>query len=201
VASWLPLGDRAIRFARPVGVPPATLLREAKAWPGAIDVVVAREDVAIYFATEVPAATEIADRIAALGDPALVGDVARGREIELEAVYDGEDLAEVAQITGLTVDEVARIHCETDYTVDVMGFLPGFAYLIGLDPRLHLPRRATPRTRVPAGALAIALDFTAVYPQQTPGGWHLIGRVDEPMWGPDGARLALGDRVRFRGQP
>ncbi len=198
MANWLPLGDRAIRFARPAGVPPPAILRMTRAWPGAIDVVIAREDVAVYFASEASASTDFTTQIAALADPALVGEVEPGREIELDAVYDGEDLADVARATGLSVDEIVRIHRDIDYTVDFMGFLPGFAYLLGLDQRLVMPRRTTPRTNVPAGALAIALEFTAVYPQQTPGGWHLIGRVDEPMWGPSGARLQLGDRVRFR---
>jgi KipI family sensor histidine kinase inhibitor len=79
----------------------------------------------------------------------------------------------------------------------MLGFRPGFAYLTGLDPALVLPRRATPRTRVPAGSLAIADVYTAIYPGESPGGWHLIGHVAEPMFTEQGARLQLGDRVRF----
>jgi KipI family sensor histidine kinase inhibitor len=79
----------------------------------------------------------------------------------------------------------------------MLGFRPGFAYLTGLDPALVVPRRATPRPRVPAGALAIADVYTAVYPSESPGGWHLIGHVAEPMFTAAGARLSLGDRVRF----
>ena len=81
------------------------------------------------------------------------------------------------------------------------GFVPGFAYLVGLDPRLHLPRRDTPRTRVPAGSVAIANEFTAVYPTEGPGGWHLLGTTDAVMWDDDRAVAALlppGTRVRFR---
>jgi KipI family sensor histidine kinase inhibitor len=92
---------------------------------------------------------------------------------------------------------VILAHASATYVVDTLGFAPGFAYLIGLDARLHVPRRATPRPRVPAGALAIASEYTAVYPVASPGGWNLIGRVDEPMIERHRARLALGDRVRF----
>ncbi|HSN26522.1 MAG TPA: carboxyltransferase domain-containing protein, partial [Kofleriaceae bacterium] len=119
------------------------------------------------------------------------------REHVLHARYDGDDLARVAEQTGLSVAQVIERHAATTYTVDTIGFRPGFAYLSGLDPTLVLPRRATPRSRVPAGSLAIADEFTAVYPGESPGGWHLIGRVAEAMFGPGGARLQLGDRVRF----
>src|SRR6185312_4305963 len=157
-------------------------------WPGVIDVVVAREDVAVYFAGAPQPGELVLEDDA--GDPP--------REHVLHATYDGEDLAEVARATGLSVRDVIDRHAVRTYTVDTIGFRPGFAYLAGLDPALVLPRRATPRPRVPAGALAIADVFTAVYPGESPGGWHLIGHVAEEMFGPQGARLQLGDRVRFR---
>ncbi len=184
---WVPLGERAIRFARPAGASARSIVRAARAWPGAVDVVVAREDVAVYFAG-VPAPGEL-----------LLDDDAGEppREHVLHATYDGDDLAHVAEQTGLSVAQVIERHAAATYTVDTIGFRPGFAYLTGLDPALVLPRRATPRPRVPAGSLAIADVFTAVYPGESPGGWHLMGRVAEPMFGPDGARLQLGDRVRF----
>ena len=184
---WVPLGERAIRFARPPGSSARSILRAARAWPGVVDVVVAREDVAVYFAGA-PAPCELV-RADDAGDPP--------REHVLHATYDGEDLAEVARATGLTVRDVIERHAAATYTVDTIGFRPGFAYLAGLDAALALPRRATPRPRVPAGALAIADVFTAVYPGESPGGWHLIGRVAEVMFSADGARLGLGDRVRF----
>ena len=111
--------------------------------------------------------------------------------------YSGEDLDEVAQMLGIAREEVIRRHTGSEYSVAFTGFAPGFAYLVGLDPRLELPRRVTPRPRVPAGSLAIAGGFTAVYPFDSPGGWHLLGRVAAPMFGPAGSRLQLGDRVRF----
>jgi inhibitor of KinA len=91
-----------------------------------------------------------------------------------------------------------HLHLARTYAVETIGFAPGFAYLVGLDARLaQIPRRASPRPRVPAGALAIAGGYTAVYPFDSPGGWNLIGRVDERMFTESGARLRLGDRVRF----
>lgn len=192
MADWVALGDRAIRFARPA-VPARALVRAVRAWPGVVDVVVARDDVAAYFAGEPRVDV---DRIAALAE--LADDDTPAREITLRVVYDGPDLDAVARAARLEPDEVRRLHADTIYTVDTIGFAPGFAYLTGLAPRLQLPRRATPRPRVPAGSLAIADAFTAVYPFDSPGGWHLIGRVvDARMFDTRGALLQLGDRVRF----
>lgn len=114
--------------------------------------------------------------------------------------YDGPDLAEVAARTGLTRDEVVRRHSTPDYLVYLLGFAPGFAYLGPLDPALVLPRRSTPRLRVPAGSVAIAGAQTAVYPLATPGGWHLLGRTALRLFDPKRrppTLLAPGDRVRF----
>jgi allophanate hydrolase subunit 1 len=186
--AWVPLGERAIRFARPAGASARAIVRAARTWPGVVDVVVAREDVAVYFAG-----------VPAPGELVLAGDAADPpREHLLHATYDGDDLADVARATGLSVRDVIDRHAARTYTVDTIGFRPGFGYLAGLDPALVLPRRATPRPRVPAGALAIADAFTAVYPAESPGGWHLIGRVAEAMFSADGARLQLGDVVRFQ---
>jgi len=184
-----PLGDRAVRIAKPPGTPRA-IVEAMRAWPGVLDVVVTREDVAIYFAGPPP------ETLPALPDLPLVE--IGGREHALRVVYDGEDLDAVARATRLSRDDVIAIHSGATYSVSHMGFLPGFAYLEGLDPRLELPRRATPRPRVPAGSLAIATDMTAVYPFANPGGWHLLGRVvGVRMFTAEGSLLALGDRVRF----
>lgn len=173
------------------------IIREARTWPGVIDVVVAREDVALYFAAAVTeVAATIAERVAQLAT--LPPDDVPGREHVIRVVYDGLDLAEVARATGMSVDEVIAAHLGRMYDVALMGFAPGFAYLDGLDARLELPRRATPRSRVAAGSLAIAGRQTAVYPFASAGGWHLIGRVlDVKMFDERGPLLALGDRVRF----
>jgi KipI family sensor histidine kinase inhibitor len=120
--------------------------------------------------------------------------------VTIEVAYDGVDLNDVAAACSLSVADVIALHSATEYTVAFCGFVPGFSYLLGLDPRLHLPRRATPRTRVPAGSVAIASEFTAVYPSDGPGGWHLLGTTDAVMWDDDrpvAALLPPGARVRF----
>jgi len=121
--------------------------------------------------------------------------------VTLQVVYDGADLEGVAQACGLTVRAVVDLHSAADYTVAFCGFMPGFAYLVGLPPPLHLPRHNTPRTRVPAGSVAIAAEFAGVYPRESPGGWHLLGHTDAVLWDSDRTPPALlppGTRVRFR---
>jgi inhibitor of KinA len=112
----------------------------------------------------------------------------------------GEDLEAVASGHGLTPDEVIALHSAPLYRVQMLGFAPGFAYLAGLDARIATPRRPTPRTRVPAGSVAIGGELTAVYPLDSPGGWHLIGRSPLSFFDPAAERPSLliaGDRVRF----
>ncbi|MBC9252190.1 allophanate hydrolase [Pseudomonas alcaligenes] len=125
---------------------------------------------------------------------------AGGRLHEIPVWYAGADLAEVAQACKLSIAQVIELHSATEYRVGAIGFAPGFAYLGELHERLALPRRATPRTLVPAGSLAIAERQTAIYPQASPGGWHLLGLCPWPLF--DVRRsppcpLAIGDRVRF----
>ncbi|MZD08506.1 carboxyltransferase domain-containing protein [Streptomyces sp. SID5785] len=127
---------------------------------------------------------------------------AEGAVITLPVVYDGPDLAEVARLWGVPEDEVAARHSSYTYRVAFCGFAPGFGYLTGLPGPLHVPRRATPRTRVPAGAVALAGPYAAVYPRATPGGWQIIGTYAEPerLWDPSREQAALltpGTRVRF----
>lgn len=124
-----------------------------------------------------------------------------GRLVEIDVRYDGEDLGEVCALTGLAVAEVVRLHTAPDYVVAFLGFSPGFPYLVGLDEALHVPRRATPRTAVPAGSVGLAGDQTGVYPTASPGGWRLIGRTDVVLFDINRnppALLAPGDKVRFR---
>ena len=123
------------------------------------------------------------------------------RTIEIPVVYDGEDLAWVARHCGLDERELVRAHTEQPWRVAFCGFAPGFAYLVGGDPRLNVPRRGESRVAVPAGAVAIAGEFSAVYPRQSPGGWQLLGHTDEPMWDTEAdppALLVPGYEVRFR---
>jgi 5-oxoprolinase (ATP-hydrolysing) subunit B len=126
---------------------------------------------------------------------------AAGAVVEIPVVYDGADLDQVATACGMTVGEVAHRHSEPVYTAAFCGFSPGFAYLIGGDRALRLPRRDDPRTRVPAGSVAIAGEFSAVYPSASPGGWHLLGHTSLAVWDIERdppALIAPGTRVRFR---
>lgn len=126
------------------------------------------------------------------------------REHEIELRYDGADLEEVARLTGLETNEVIRRHSAPDYSVAFLGFAPGFPYLVGLDPALRVPRLKSPRTRVPAGSVAIAGEFAGIYPQATPGGWRVLGHTDAVLFDASRAEPALllpGDKVRFRPLP
>lgn len=121
--------------------------------------------------------------------------------VEVPVTYDGPDLAEVARQWGVTTTEVVRIHQETAFTVAFCGFAPGFAYCTGLPSGLVVRRRPEPRAKVPAGSVAMAGEFTSVYPTASPGGWQLIGTTEVPVWRPRDAQPALlepGARVRFR---
>ncbi|QGH68925.1 carboxyltransferase domain-containing protein [Pseudactinotalea sp. HY158] len=125
---------------------------------------------------------------------------AAGALVTIPVRYDGPDLAEVARRSGLTAAEVVSRHCAPTYVAEFIGFAPGFAYLGGLDPALRLPRLESPRTRVPAGAVGIAGDYTAVYPRPSPGGWLLLGTTTMTLF--DLAEdpptpLRAGARVRF----
>jgi len=122
------------------------------------------------------------------------------REHVIPVRYDGIDLELVASATGLSTEEVIRRHSGRTYTVDLLGFVPGYGYMSELDPALRIPRRPEPRPRVAAGSVAIAGAQTGVYPLDTPGGWHILGRTTTVMFDSSrepAALLAAGDTVRF----
>lgn len=122
------------------------------------------------------------------------------RTVEIPTVYDGPDLEDVARLTGLSVDEVIAAHGDEEWTVAFGGFAPGFGYLVREDDRLAVPRRHEPRTRVPAGSVGLAGEFSGIYPRESPGGWQLIGRTDVTLFDLDReppALLTPGTRVRF----
>lgn len=129
--------------------------------------------------------------------------VASSEAVTIPVAYggaDGPDLEDVARACGLTAADVVLRHAAGDYRVCFVGFLPGFPYLGPLDPALHLPRRSRPRQAVPPGSVAIAGEYSGIYPWQSPGGWHLIGRTDVTLFDPGldpPTRLAPGGRVRF----
>ncbi len=124
----------------------------------------------------------------------------RAEVVTLHVRYDGPDLDDVCDLTGLSADEVVARHTAGAYTVAFLGFSPGFPYLTGLDPALSVPRLASPRTSVPPGSVGIGGDQTGVYPAPTPGGWRLIGTTSDVLFDPrrqPPALLAPGDTVRF----
>ena len=164
------------------------------ALPGVIDVVPAARTVLVHHNGVDRAALE------ALLQPTDQAPRPVGPLVEIPVVYDGADLAEVASATGMSADEVVDMHSSTTFSAAFLGFTPGWAYLVGLPLPLHLPRRSTPRTSVPAGSVAIANEFSGVYPTTSPGGWHLLGHTIVPMFDPSRAKPALvvaGDQVRF----
>ena len=146
---------------------------------------------------------EFGERLVAMIGRGVVTEKAEGKLIELPVYYHpdvGPDLEMVARNKGLTVAEVIAIHAGRDYTVCAIGFAPGFAFLADVDARIATPRHERPRAKVVAGSVGIADRQTAVYPMDTPGGWHLIGRCPVPLYDPEQIPLSpfeLGDRVRF----
>lgn len=193
----LPMGPHAVLVEDPPGGPAAWSagLRSAQL-PGLVDVVPGAATVLVR-CRSVDACAAVASRLASV-EP-LASD-ASPFEVVIPVRYDGPDLSVVAAATGLTVDELVEVHSAAEYRVAFCGFAPGFGYLTGLPAALHLPRRSTPRTSVPAGSVAVAAGYAAVYPRASPGGWHLIGRTDLVMFDPERdppALLAPGTAVRF----
>ena len=175
--------DVALRDAPPVGT---------------VDVVPAARTVLVIFDA---AATSVERVVADVSARQISPVLERERPlVEVPVVYDGEDLAEVAALSRLSERDVVARHLQAEYRVAFCGFAPGFAYIAGGDPALRVPRRRSPRTAVPAGSVALADEFTGVYPRQMPGGWQLIGRTDAVLWSLDRdppALLPPGTRVRF----
>ena len=165
---------------------------------GVLELVPAARTLAVLFDPGLTSAERLGAAIRARDLSARA--MASGREVDIPTRYDGADLAEVAALTGLDEAEIIARHTGTPWRAAFTGFAPGFCYLTGGDPALEVPRRATPRTAVPAGAVALAGAFSAVYPRQSPGGWQLIGTTPLPMWDIDRdppAWLRPGDIVRF----
>lgn len=220
-----PMGDRAVLLdlaaATAAGGPtvPATVARGLRSEPGVptgagiVDVVPAASTVLVRFASGPgtrPPAPDMSDVLLARA----LGAVSAGQphpasaptvevstdDLIVPVRYDGPDLAEVAELTGLTVDEVVAAHSGTVWTAAFVGFAPGFAYLTGGDPRLQVPRRTQSRPSIPAGSVALAGEWSAVYPRESPGGWQLVGTTDLTLWDATAeppARIRPGQRVRF----
>ena len=165
---------------------------------GVEELVPAAKTILVYFRASATTAAQVVSEIASRKLDARTerSDVL----VEIPVHYNGEDLADVAQILGISEAEVIARHTGSEYTVAFTGFAPGFGYLSGGDPIFNVPRRSSPRTKVPAGSVALAGTFSAVYPQASPGGWQLIGVTETPMWDLSRdlpALLQPGYRVKF----
>jgi KipI family sensor histidine kinase inhibitor len=205
-----PLGDAAVTITFGT-TPDAELLRKIHAaaralsdasLPAVHDIVAGYLTVAVFYDALRTSYREIAPMLVSTCETVVTTAraVAPVREHEIAVVYDGPDLSDVAAATRLSTDEVIARHSRRTYTVDIIGFVPGFAYLSRVDPSLRLSRRDQPRQRVPAGSVAIAGTRTGVYPLETPGGWHILGHTDATMFDPERdppATLSVGDTVRF----
>ena len=214
-----PLGDRALviefgqRVDRAISARAQALTQQLLREPiaGVTDVVPAFTTVALHYRPEAFAGGEAPHapyaQLRALVEAILARGVAleqaSTRVVEVPVCYGGDcgaDLAEVAAACGLTPDELITLHAASPHVVFMLGFAPGFPYMGGLDARLAVPRRATPRTNVPAGSVAIARDQSAIYPLEAPGGWNLIGRTPLRLFNPAAQPPCLlqpGDEVRF----
>jgi KipI family sensor histidine kinase inhibitor len=205
-----PLGDSALTIV--FGTEKSTdLLKRVHAAASAVstaalaeveDVVTAYLSLAVFYDSGKTSYSEVAARVLGVCEQAsIAGRAAETAQThEISVTYDGLDLVDVATSLALSTEDVIGLHVARTYTVDLIGFVPGWAYLSELDPALHLPRRAQPRPRVPAGSVAIAGAQTGVYPLVTPGGWHIIGRTDAVMFDPARDPPAIfrpGDKVRF----
>lgn len=176
-------------------------MRMHRAWaevPGVVERVPGARTVLVRFDPLVTSADELARVLVATG--ANGSAPASGSEVPVPVHYGGDDLAEVAELLGVSVEALIRRHASARWTVAFSGFAPGFGYLVGDDPLFDVPRRSSPRTRVPAGAVALAGRFSGVYPRESPGGWQLIGTTDAAMWDvhrDPPALLTPGAVVRF----
>lgn len=173
---------------------------------GVVELVPAARTVLVAYDDRRTSFDELRSAIAGKRGPARADEPAEPRNrggdevVEVPVRYDGPDLTRVAELTGLNEQEVVARHTAGEYRSGFCGFAPGFAYLTGLDESLHVPRRDDPRTKVPTGSVALADEFTAVYPRESPGGWQLIGQSDVALWDADRdppALLAPGTPVRF----
>jgi KipI family sensor histidine kinase inhibitor len=203
------LGDTALVCEAP---PPATiecqrrmwaLADAARLWPHVVEVVPGMNNLTLVFDPLQAASGELARSLAQAWEEAAQADVGSA-DVEIPVHYGGAagpDLTSLAKLLGMGIDEVVKRHTQADYIVFFLGFQPGFAYLGGLDPKLHAPRHADPRMEVPAGTVGIGGEQTGIYPAVSPGGWQLLGRTDLALFDP--ARnpptlLQPGDRVRFK---
>jgi len=203
---WLGDGALVVPLDTTTAAHALALAVTERSWPGVEDVVVGERAMTLVADPVTCDVAALAEELARL-PPAAPAAAGGGRRVEIPVAFDGPDLEDVAAIAGISPDAVADRLEDAVLTVSFLGFLPGFAYLTGLPgPLASVGRRPTPRTAVPAGSVALAGGFAGVYPQASPGGWHVVGRTGMALFDPDSppfAALAVGDRVRLRavGEP
>jgi KipI family sensor histidine kinase inhibitor len=211
----LDAGDAAFTIEFGDAVDPALLARvqaldaaiaqahAAGALPGLIETMPTFRSLTVFYDPLTTTRRDLEAALQPVFDAAAQAPVTAGRAWRLPVCYEGDaapDLADCAATLGLGTDEIVRLHSGTEFRVYVLGFLPGFPFMGDLPAPLHRPRRTQPRVRVPPGSVAIAGGLTAIYPWESPGGWHLVGRCPVPLFDAqraDPALLAVGDRVRF----
>jgi len=191
-----PMGDRALLVTTSNPASLATAIRGLNL-AGVIEAVPAAETVLVRFDSHCDR-NDLRRIINNLDDTATT--IGASTHVVIPVTYNGEDLDAVADLCGLDVADVIALHCGAVYTVAFCGFAPGFAYLSGLDPRLTVSRMSSPRPRVSAGAVAIADQWSAVYPRESPGGWRLLGTTTMSLFDLNRAQPAVlkpGDTVQF----
>lgn len=200
-----PLGDTAalaeVSGACRERITAALAACDAAPHPAVTEVVAGFESIAAHFDGRSTSYAEVSTWLSDRLGEQRAADRTSPRCVEIPVCYDGEDLAAVAERARIGVEDVIELHRGADYRVRVVGFAPGFPYLEGLPRDLHTPRRATPRTRVPAGSVAIGGPYTGLYPSESPGGWNLIGRTPVSLFDSRSESPALlqpGDQVRFK---
>ena len=197
----IPYGDEALLVEPDDAASVLSLASAAAAEPGVLEVVPAARTILVRAAPD--ALDRLTARLSELVLDAFRPELDDADEVVLDVHYDGPDLADTAHELGLAADALVQRHAGGEYVVAFCGFAPGFAYLRGLDEALQVGWRPEPRTRVPAGSVGIAGEFTGIYPRESPGGWRLLGRTDARLWDLDRTPPALltpGTRVRFRPQ-
>ncbi len=224
---WFPAGDRGVLLdltgyaaqldGLPAGNERQVLTRTARQlgqlvaekqntamFKGITDIVPGLSSLLVHYDPLITTAAKIKAGISVLLDKMDMHQQTQTRLWTLPVHYaeqSGPDIEEVAEHCQISVEEVISLHCNTELEVGIMGFLPGLAYMTGLHPRLYLPRRSEPRTKVPGGTVAIAMDQTVIYPLDSPGGWNLIGAMPVPLFDarrPDPVLLKAGDKIAFR---
>ena len=206
-----PMGDRALvaEFGASINEATNRQVHALAAWigarrvPGIVELAPTYRSLLVCYDPAVISFARLKRRLERFHPDVVAATAARRRILKVPCCYGGAfgpSLAGMEEITGLSAQEIVRIHSAVDYRIYMLGFLPGFPYLGGLDKRIEAPRLPSPRKAIPAGSVGIGGNQTGVYPMESPGGWRLIGRTPLPFYDPAAARPVLcqaGEFIRF----